>query len=138
MNSDIKNVAAFLAVAIWADGVYATEEKTVLTEIAEALQTDATELTKNVEEALASIQGKEDDEIETFLIEHASAIEEDETRILLQCAIEIILADNVITQDEIQTLFDLADATGDIEHTEVALMIADFVKYNPEVEIKFQ
>ncbi len=27
MKSDIKNVAAFLAVAIWADGVYAEEEK---------------------------------------------------------------------------------------------------------------
>ena len=33
MKSDIKNAAAFLAVAIWADGVYAAEEKEVLAEM---------------------------------------------------------------------------------------------------------
>ena len=55
----------------------------------------------------------------------------------MQCAIEIILADNVITQDEVQVLFDLADATGTIEHADITLMLTDFVKYNPEVEIKF-
>ena len=37
MKSDINNVAAFLAVAIWADGIYASEEKKMLADIAEAL-----------------------------------------------------------------------------------------------------
>jgi uncharacterized tellurite resistance protein B-like protein len=137
MKSDIKNTAAFLAVAIWADGVYATEEKSILTEIAEVLNIETSELTKNVEEALSTLEKKEEQEIQDYLVENASAIEEEDTKILMQCAIEIILADNVITQDEVQVLFDLADATGTIEHADITLMLTDFVKYNPEVEIKF-
>ena len=135
MKSDIKNTAAFLAVAIWADGVYATEEKSILTEIAEVLNIETSELTKNVEEALSTLEKKEEQEIQDYLVENASAIEEEDTKILMQCAIEIILADNV--QDEVQVLFDLADATGTIEHADITLMLTDFVKYNPEVEIKF-
>jgi len=55
----------------------------------------------------------------------------------MQCAIEIVLADDVIARDEVQVLFDLADATGSVEHTDVALMLADLVKYNPDIEIEF-
>lgn len=137
MKSDIKNVVAFLATAIWADGVYAEEEKSVLGEIAEALKTDAAELAKQVDEALAVIEGKDEDGVQEYLVENASALDECEAKILMQCAIEIVLADNVVSADEVQTLFDLADATGAVEHTDVALMLADLVKYVPEIEIEF-
>lgn len=137
MKSDIKNISAFLAVAIWADGVYATEEKNILTDIAEALSVEAGELTQHVEEALNLLEEKDDEAVQDYLIENASAIDDDEAKVLMQCAIEIVLADNVISHDEVQTLFDLADATGTVEHTDVALMLADLVKYSPEIEIEF-
>ena len=44
MKSEIKNVAAFLAVAIWADGVYSEEETEIIADIAEALGVDPKEL----------------------------------------------------------------------------------------------
>ncbi|GFI53620.1 hypothetical protein IMSAGC022_00208 [Alistipes sp.] len=75
--------------------------------------------------------------MQAYLIDNASALEEEDTKVLMQCAIEIVLADNVITQDEVQVLFDLADATGAVEHTDVALMLVDLIKYNPDIEIKF-
>ncbi len=137
MKSDIKNVAAFLATAIWADGVYAEEEKLILTEIAEALNADAAELSQHVDEALATLEAKDEEEVQTYLVENASAIEEDEAKVLMHCAIEIVLADNVVSADEVQTLFDLADATGSLEHSEVALMLLDLVKYDPEINIEF-
>ena len=137
MKSDIKNVAAFLATAIWADGVYAEGEKEILTEIAEALNADAAELSQHVDEALATLEAKDEEEVQTYLVENASAIEEDEAKVLMQCAFEIVLADNVVTADEVQTLFDLADATGSLEHSEVALMLLDLVKYDPEINIEF-
>ena len=126
-----------MAVAIWADGVYATEEKNILTDIAEALSVEAGELTQHVEEALNLLEEKDDEAVQDYLIENASAIDDDEAKVLMQCAIEIVLADNVISHDEVQTLFDLADATGTVEHTDVALMLADLVKYSPEIEIEF-
>ena len=123
MKSDINNVAAFLAVAIWADGIYASEE--------------IAKLTENVEISLNELEGKDEEAVQAYLIDNASALEEEDTKVLMQCAIEIVLADNVITQDEVQVLFDLADATGAVEHTDVALMLVDLIKYNPDIEIKF-
>ncbi len=137
MKSDIKNVAAFLAVAIWADGIYASEEKKMLADIAEALDVDVAELTENVEISLNELEGKDEEAVQAYLIDNASALEEEDTKVLMQCAIEIVLADNVITQDEVQVLFDLADATGAVEHSDVALMLVDLIKYNPDIEIKF-
>lgn len=137
MKSDIKNVAAFLAVAIWADGVYAEEEKMILAEIAEVLNVEEFELTENVDEALKVLQDKDDEAVQAYIIENASALDEEDVKVLMQCAIEIVLADDVIARDEVQVLFDLADATGSVEHTDVALMLADLVKYNPDIEIEF-
>jgi len=137
MKSDIKNVAAFLAVAIWADGVYAEEEKMILAEIAEVLNVEESELTENVDEALKVLQDKDDEAVQAYIIENASALDEEDVNVLMQCAIEIVLADDVIARDEVQVLFDLADATGSVEHTDVALMLADLVKYNPNIEIEF-
>lgn len=137
MKSDIKNVAAFLAVAIWADGVYAEEEKMILAEIAEVLNVEESELTENVDEALKVLQDKDDEAVQAYIIENASALDEEDVKVLMQCAIEIVLADDVIARDEVQVLFDLADATGSVEHTGVALMLADLVKYNPDIEIEF-
>ena len=135
MKSDIKNVAAFLAVAIWADGVYAEEERMILAEIAEVLNVEESELTENVDEALKFLQDKDDEAVQAYIIENASALDEEDVKVLMQCAIEIVLADDVIARDEVQVLFDLADATGSVEHTDVALMLADLVKYNPDIEI---
>ncbi|CDA75579.1 putative uncharacterized protein [Bacteroides sp. CAG:530] len=137
MKSDIKNVAAFLAVAIWADGVYAEEEKMILAEIAEVLNVEESELTENVDKALKVLQDKDDEAVQAYIIENASALDEEDVKVLMQCAIEIVLADDVIARDEVQVLFDLADATGSVEHTDVALMLADLVKYNPDIEIEF-
>ena len=136
MKSDIKNVAAFLAVAIWADGVYAEEEKMILAEIAEVLNVEESELTENVDEALKVLQDKDDETVQAYIIENASALDEEDVKVLMLCAIEIVLADDVIARDEVQVLFDLADATGSVEHTDVALMLADLVKYNPDIEIE--
>ena len=137
MKSDIKNVAAFLAVAIWADGVYAEEEKMILAEIAEVLNVEESELTENVDEALKVLQDKDDEAVQAYIIENASALDEEDVNVIMQCAIEIVLADDVLARDEVQVLFDLADATGSVEHTDVALMLADLVKYNPDIEIEF-
>ena len=137
MKSTLENVAAFLAVAIWADGVYADGEKEILSEIAKVLDTDKEELTKAVDTFVASLSEKTNEEITEYLVDNASQIEEDDVPALMECAIEIILADNVITKDEVNTLFDLADATGVMEHADVLLMVADLVKYEPDIKIQF-
>ncbi len=138
MKSELKNIAGFLAVCIWADGLYTEEEKEILGEIAEALEVDQKDLSDQIDSALETLEGMEDDAIQDFLVDHASAIEEGEEKILLQCAIEIVLADQVVSAEEVDVLFELADATGgEIDHADVTLMLLDLVKYSPEIEIQF-
>lgn len=137
MKSEIKNTAAFLAVAIWVDGEYAEEEKEKLSEIAEALEVNAGELAENVENALKELEGKDEEATQAYLVENASSIKEEDVNTLLQCAIEIVLADDVIKKEEVQVLFELADATGAADHSDVALMLVDLVKYSPDMEIEF-
>jgi tellurite resistance protein len=44
MKTDIKNLAAFLATSIWADGEYDEAEKIAISEIAEAMELKKDEL----------------------------------------------------------------------------------------------
>lgn len=118
--------------------MYTEEEKEILGEIAEALEVDQKDLSDQIDSALETLEGMEDDAIQDFLVDHASAIEEGEEKILLQCAIEIVLADQVVSAEEVDVLFELADATGgEIDHADVTLMLLDLVKYSPEIEIQF-
>lgn len=137
MKSNMQDAVAFLATAIWSNGFYAEEEKETLKEIAEVLEVDAEELTKEIDAAVASLEDKSDEEVNEYLIEHASKIEEEDAEVLMQCAIEIVLADGVIEREEAQVLFDLADATGYLSNADVILMVADMVKYDPDIEVKF-
>lgn len=138
MKTSIKNAAGFLAVAIWADGVYTDEEKENLTDIAEALQVDLEELETEVDSAVKSLDEMDDEAVQDFLVEHASSIEDEDAKVLMQCAMDIVLADDVITKDEVQVLFELGDAMGnDVDNADIALMLLDLVKYDPEVDVKF-
>ena len=138
MKTSIKNAAGFLAVAIWADGVYTDEEKENLTDIAEALQVDLKELETEVDSAVKSLDEMDDEAVQDFLVEHASSIEDEDAKVLMQCALDIVLADDVITKDEVQVLFELGDAMGnDVDNADIALMLLDLVKYDPEVDVKF-
>lgn len=137
MKTDLENIAAFLATAVWANGYFAEEEKDQLQEIANALEIDADTLTAAVDEEITKLDSMNEEEAGEYLVEHASRIEEDEAEALMECAIEIVLADNIIERDEVETLFDLADATGSLSHTDVLLMVADLIKYEPDIEVKF-
>ena len=137
MKTELKNIAAFLATAAWANGYYADEEQSQLKEIAEALGLDEKALTEAVDTEVAKLDEMNEDEAGEYLVEHAAAIDEEDAVALMECAIEIVLADGIIERDEVDTLFDLADATGTISHTEVLLMVADLIKYEPDIEVKF-
>ena len=63
MKTDIKNLAAFLAAAIWADGEYDEAEKIVLGEIADAMERCKDSLTTETEAAIAEFQQMDEDKV---------------------------------------------------------------------------
>jgi uncharacterized tellurite resistance protein B-like protein len=135
MKSNISNVATFLAMALLAGETYSDDEKEILGEIAEALGVDKAELIAKVDEAVTTLEEKDDETVQAYLEENVSKIEEEDASTLMQCAIEIVLADGVVTCDEVQVLFDLADATGVVEYTDVVLMLIDLVKYDSDIVV---
>ncbi len=136
MKTDIKDLAAILATAIWADGEYDEAEKITLEEIADAFELDVTALSASVEDALKKVETMDEEGVNAYILEHSANIEDEEAEMIFQAVIQILLVDNVLTADETENLLSIASALG-IDDAVAVLMLADFVKDESELEIKF-
>lgn len=137
MKSELKNIASFLAITIWADGYYADEEREQLTQIAEVLAVSLDDLTKAVDEEVNKLESMSEEDVNEYLIDNASVIDPEDVPVVMECAIELVLSDGVLGKEEAEVLFELADATGLLSNADVLLMVADLVKYDPDIEVKF-
>ena len=136
MNSDIKHLAAYVAVAIWADGEYDEAEKIVLEEIADAFELNEAEFIAAVEAALAEIENKSEEEIEEYLREHSVEIEEEEAEAIYLAALQIVLVDGVLGADEVSNLLAIASTLG-IDDEVAILHLVEMVKEEPELVVEF-
>lgn len=136
MKTDIKDLAAILATAIWADGEYDEAEKITLEEIADAFELDVTALFASVEDALKEVETMDEEGVNAYILEHSANIEDEEAEMIFQAVIQILLVDNVLTADETENLLSIASALG-IDDAVAVLMLADFVKDEPELEVIF-
>ena len=136
MKTDIKDLAAILATAIWADGEYDEAEKITLEEIADAFELDVTALSASVEDALKEVEAMDEEAVNAYILEHSANIEDEEAEMIFQAVIQILLVDNVLTADETENLLSIAYALG-IDDAVAVLMLTDFVKDEPELEVIF-
>ena len=136
MKTDIKHLAAYVAVAIWADGEYDEAEKIVLEEIADAFELNEAEFIAAVEAALAEIDNKSEEEIEEYLREHSVEIEEEEAEAIYLAALQIVLVDGVLGADEVSNLLAIASTLG-IDDEVAILHLVEMVKEEPELEVEF-
>ena len=136
MKTDIKHLAAYVAVAIWADGEYDEAEKIVLEEIADAFELNEAEFIAAVEAALAEIENKSEEEIEECLREHSVEIEEEEAEAIYLAALQIVLVDGVLGADEVSNLLAIASSLG-IDDEVAILHLVDMVKEEPELVVEF-
>lgn len=136
MVTDIKTIASFIAAAIWVDNEYDETEKTVVSEIADALEFDETELFAAVDAATEEIRGLDEDGVNDYLQKAADAVDDEEIGIVFEAVMQLILADSVITEDEISTLLAMASALGLSDEMAIMLLL-DMVKEEPELEVDF-
>jgi tellurite resistance protein len=136
MKTDIKHLAAYVAVAIWADGEYDEAEKIVLEEIADAFELNEAEFIAAVEAALAEIENKSEEEIEEYLREHSVEVEEEEAEAIYLAALQIVLVDGVLGADEVSNLLAIASTLG-IDDEVAILHLVEMVKEEPELEVEF-
>lgn len=137
MITDIKNIALFAATAIWADEYYDEAEKEILSEIAEALELEEKDFITNVEDALDDIKGKEEASINEKLTEAGRNIVPEEKWMVFEAVLEIILADNKLTKEEVSNISAMAEALG-LEQNQAILLLADMVKSEEDLEVEIE
>jgi tellurite resistance protein len=136
MKTDIKNLAAFLAISIWADGEYDEAEKIAISEIAEAMELNKDELLAETETAIAEVEQMNEEKINEYLIEKGAEVDEDEAALVYMAAMQIVTTDGVLGVEEVENLLSIATALG-IEESYAMLLLIDLVKEEPELKLLF-
>lgn len=136
MKTDIKNLAAFLATSIWADGEYDEAEKIALGEIAEAMELSKEQLIEETEASIAEIEQMDEDKVNEYLIEKGAEVDEDEAALVYMAAMQIVTTDGVLVVEEVENLLSIATALG-IEESYAMLLLIDLVKEEPELKLLF-
>lgn len=136
MKVELNDFAALLAAAIWADGEYAEAEATAVEEIADAFELDVTELKSAVEAEIEKIKDFDEEAMRNYVNEAASGVAREDAQAVFEAILQIVIVDNVFTRDEAENLLFAADAL-DIDTEEVLLLIADLVRSEPDLEVKF-
>ena len=135
MKTDIKNIAALVATAIWADGEYDEAEKIAVEEIAEAFELDNAVFSAQVEEELKALEAMSEEEVSNYITEHAGKVAKEESEYLLQAVLQVVIVDGILGAEEIENVMSIAASLG-VNETRAILMLADLVKEEPELEIE--
>ena len=134
MKTSIENIAAVVAAAIWADGVYDPAEEITVEEIAEALELDEKAFKAAVDKQVKALEKMSDNQANAALHDAAEAVDDEEIGIIFESAMQMLLADSELSRTEVSNLLVIAEALG-IEEEDAILMLADMVKTEPDLSI---
>lgn len=137
MKTSIENIAAVIAAAIWADGVYDPAEEVTVEEIAEALELDEKAFKAAVDKQVKALEKMSDNQANAVLKDAAEAVDDEEIGIVFEAAMQMLLADSELSRAEVSNLLVIAEALG-IEEEEAILLLADMVKTEPELTINLE
>ena len=135
MKTTDKTIAALVATAIWADGEYEEAERITTGEIAEALELPEDEFIALVEQEIEKTKDFDEDKATEYLVANADDVDDQEVAIVYEALMQIMICDNVLTVDEVNTLIVVADALGMDEASSI-LLLCDMVKTEPELEVE--
>jgi uncharacterized tellurite resistance protein B-like protein len=136
MNTSVKDLAALVATAIWADGEFDEAEKIVLGTIAEAFEIEEVSLQKEVDASLAEVQSMNEDEVNEYLLSHSAEIEDEEAEMIFEALLEIVLCDGELSSEEVDNLMAMSSAMG-IDDSRAILMLVDMVKEEDDCVVRF-
>lgn len=136
MNTSVKDLAALMATAIWADGEFDEAEKIVLGTIAEAFEIEEVSLQKEVDASLAEVQSMNEDEVNEYLLSHSAEIEDEEAEMIFEALLEIVLCDGELSSEEVDNLMAMSSAMG-IDDSRAILMLVDMVKEEDDCVVRF-
>lgn len=134
MKTDIKVTARLMASILVAGGEYGEQEQAIVLEVAEALQYNEDDFFSAVEAALNEVEELDEDKLNTTIKEQAALVADEEIGLVFESALELSLADRVLTISEAEMLHAIAEALG-ISAPMATLLIADMLKEEDDIEI---
>ena len=134
MKTDIKVTARLMASILVAGGEYGEQEQAIVLEVAEALQYNEDDFFSAVEAALDEVEELDEDKLNTTIKEQAALVADEEIGLVFESALELSLADRVLTISEAEMLHAIAEALG-ISAPMATLLIADMLKGEDDIEI---
>lgn len=134
MKTDIKVTARLMASILVAGGEYGEQEQAIVLEVAEALQYNEDDFFSAVEAALDEVEALDEDKLNTTIKEQAALVADEEIGLVFESALELSLADRVLTISEAEMLHAIAEALG-ISAPMSTLLIADMLKEEDDIEI---
>ena len=134
MKTDIKVTARLMASILVAGGEYGEQEQAIVLEVAEALQYNEDDFFSAVEAALDEVEELDEDKLNTTIKEQAALVADEEIGLVFESALELSLADRVLTISEAETLNAIAEALG-ISAPMATLLIAAMLKEEDDIEI---
>lgn len=134
MKTDIKVTARLMASILVAGGEYGEQEQAIVLEVAEALQYKEDDFFSAVEAALDEVEELDEDKLNTTIKEQAALVADEEIGLVFESALELSLADRVLTISEAEMLHAIAEALG-ISAPMATLLIADMLKEEDDIEI---
>ena len=134
MKTDIKVTARLMASVLVAGGEYGEQEQAIVLEVAEALQYNEDDFFSAVEAALDEVEELDEDKLNTTIKEQAALVADEEIGLVFESALELSLADRVLTMSEAEMLHAIAEALG-ISAPMATLLIADMLKEEDDIEI---
>ena len=134
MKTDIKVTARLMASILVAGGEYGEQEQAIVLEVAEALQYNEDDFFSAVEAALDEVEELDEDKLNTIIKEQSTLVADEEIGLVFESALELSLADRVLTISEAEMLHAIAEALG-ISAPMATLLIADMLKEEDDIEI---
>jgi len=133
MKTDIKVTARLMASVLVAGGEYGEQEQAIVLEVAEALQYNEDDFFSAVEAALDEVEELDEDKLNTTIKEQAALVADEEIGLVFESALELSLADRVLTISEAEMLHAIAEALG-ISAPMATLLIADMLQEEDDIE----
>lgn len=108
MNNKINEFASVIAVMVLADGEFDVQEESLLSDL--ELDTELPGLSASIKQVIFMADMFSDDQLTDLLYKNAQKFDDDEKPKVFEAAVAALLADGIITQDEISNMLTLAEA----------------------------
>lgn len=135
LQTSEQTLAAILAVAAIAEKDFNPAEQSSIVQIGEALGCPT--LVAEVERALSAVRSLQGEALAEYLINAAKAVVEGEEPYMMEAVLQVVLADKVLTYTESSNLLIIANALK-MSHDIVLLMLADMMRENSDITVKFE